>query len=121
MQLNNTENTEDTNQDQNLEEFDIEELEDKIGAFNPEKINDESDIPASYAKNAIYQNYLAGNLAQEPVDKYSDYLNTAKYPFERQYNDQRELDYKLSNLNHRTRIADPYAGARAGTYNAANL
>lgn len=118
MQINNTENIEDTNQDQNLEEFDIEELEDKIGAFNPEKINNESDIPASYAKNAIYQNYLAGNLAQEPVDKYSDYLNTGKNPGERQFERQQRLDYKLSNLNHRTRISDPYAGARAGTYNA---
>jgi len=118
MPLNNTENIEDIDQDQNLEEFDIEELEENIGAFNPEKINGESDIPASYAKNAIYQNYLAGNLAQEPVDKYSDYLSTAKYPFERQFERQQRLDYKLSNLNHRTRIADPYSGARAGTYNA---
>ena len=116
MIQNNTEDNQNT--DQNLNEFDLESFEDEIGAFDPAKINYESDIPSSYAKNAVYENYLAGNLAQQPVYDYTNNEGDGLSPGERQFQQQQELDYKLSNLNQRVRNADPYAGARAGTYNA---
>lgn len=114
MPLNNQKDNE---QDQNLEEFDINMLEEESDVFDPTLINDASDLPASYAKEALYLENTGGNLAQQPIDSYdTDPPNST--PAEKIYQLNLNRDNRMSNLSQIVRNRDPQAGARSGTYNS---